>query len=164
MRSRRALVFCGVLVACVGCDHAVKRIAESALAGSPGISLAADLVRFELASNPGAFLNLGAGLPEAFRVGLFLLGIPVLLAVVCAQILRAGRTSTPQLLGVALLAGGGLGNWLDRLLHQGAVTDFVSLGVGGLRTGVFNVADVAVLAGIALVLLARPEKRVPTPG
>jgi signal peptidase II len=157
MRGSRVLVFCTVLALCVGCDHAAKRLAESALAGSPGISLAADLVRLELTANSGAFLSLGAGLPDALRHALFLGGIPVLLALVCAQLLRSGRTSRAQLVGVGLLAGGGLGNWLDRLMNGGAVTDFVSIGLGGLRTGVFNVADVAVLLGIALVLLARAE-------
>ncbi|HEY8123705.1 MAG TPA: signal peptidase II, partial [Myxococcota bacterium] len=41
----------------------------------------------------------------------------------------------------------------DRVLNAGAVTDFVSLGVGPLRTGIFNLADVAIMAGAALLLL-----------
>ena len=53
-----------------------------------------------------------------------------------------------------IVCGGGLANWLDRLLHQGAVTDFVSLGVGPLRTGIFNLADVVVVGGVALLLLS----------
>jgi signal peptidase II len=62
-------------------------------------------------------------------------------------------------MNLALLCGGGLANWLDRLLNGGAVTDFVSFGVGWLRTGIFNVADVAIMAGAALLLLpiAREE-------
>lgn len=55
-----------------------------------------------------------------------------------------------------MIAGGGLENWLDRVLHQGAVTDFVSVGVGPLCTGIFNLADVCILAGVVLLLLARP--------
>jgi lipoprotein signal peptidase len=34
------------------------------------------------------------------------------------------------------------------------VIDFVSLGIGGLHTGIFNVADVAITAGIVVTLLA----------
>ena len=56
--------------------------------------------------------------------------------------------------------GGGLGNWLDRVMHDGAVTDFVSLGLGGLRTGIFNVADLAVVAG-TLLLVASARRRAP---
>jgi len=38
---------------------------------------------------------------------------------------------------------------------RGSVIDFVNVGVGPLRTGVFNVADVAIMAGIAALALAQ---------
>ncbi len=44
------------------------------------------------------------------------------------------------------------GNLLDRVLHHGRVIDFMNLGIGNLRTGIFNVADVFITAGIVLVL------------
>lgn len=162
--SSRILFFALPLLACVGCDQATKHLAVSALAGSPGVSLAADAVRFELFRNPGGFLSLGAELPETLRHVLFVFGVPLLLAGVCAGLL-SGYASRRRLLGAALLAGGGLGNWLDRLLHDGAVTDFVSVGFGGLRSGVFNLADLAVGLGIALVLWAgeRPSGAGPPP-
>ncbi len=154
MKQGRILVFAIPLFVCIGCDQATKRIAESALAGSPGLSLAGDALRLELVSNPGGFLSLGAELPGALRRALFVAGVPLLLAVVCAGLL-SGDAPRRRIVGTALLAGGGLGNWLDRLLQGGAVTDFVSVGVAGLRTGVFNVADLAVGLGIALVLWSR---------
>ena len=124
------------------------------LAGSHGLNLFGDTVRFELTSNPGAFLSLGAGLPEPVRhVLLLLVLVPVSLALVCCLSLF-GRTRLPRsgLVALGLVAGGGLGNWLDRLLHDGSVTDFVSVGLGRFRTGIFNVADIAVLAGILLLM------------
>jgi lipoprotein signal peptidase len=54
MRTR--LAFAAVLLFSAGCDQATKRIAVDQLAASPPISLAGDLVRFELAANPGGFL------------------------------------------------------------------------------------------------------------
>jgi len=45
---------------------------------------------------------------------------------------------------------GGISNLIDRILW-GSVVDFMSVGVGPLRTGIFNVADVAVMIGIALI-------------
>jgi signal peptidase II len=48
------------------------------------------------------------------------------------------------------VTGGGLSNLLDRILHHGGVTDFVILGSGGLRTGIFNLADVAIFLGSVL--------------
>lgn len=157
MIQRPLLAFCLLLAVCVGCDHASKQAATSLLAGAPALALAGDAVRFELVSNPGAFMSLGAGLPDALRLFLLLGAVPVMIALVCVALSRSARGSRAVLVGLALLAGGGFGNWLDRLMNGGAVTDFVSIGVGPLRTGVFNLADVAVIAGVLLVVLATRE-------
>jgi len=154
MKRCQALIFVALLLVPVGCDHVAKQIAHQALANSHTVSLAADTLRFELTSNPGAFLSLGADLPSGLR-RLILLGlVPLLLAVICVVAFRAGSPAGWSLLAPALVAGGGLANWLDRLQHGGAVTDFVSIGVGPLRTGVFNLADVSIVAGVALLLLS----------
>ena len=154
MIRRPLLAFCLLLAACVGCDHASKQAAASLLADLPPLALAGDAVRFELVSNPGAFMSLGAGLPETLRHVLLLGVVPVVIALVCLAFARAARSSRVLLVGLAFLAGGGFGNWLDRLLNGGAVTDFVSIGLGPLRTGIFNLADVAVIAGVCLVVLS----------
>jgi signal peptidase II len=43
--------------------------------------------------------------------------------------------------------GGGISNLLDRLIQDGGVTDFLSVGFGEFRTGIFNLADVYILLG-----------------
>jgi signal peptidase II len=149
----RSVVFLATLLASAGCDQAAKHVAREVLAGSPAVSLAADTVRFELALNPGGFLSFGAGLPEEIRSLFFLVVVPLGLLLSCVLLLRAGPLPGAALVGLGLVAGGGIANWIDRLV-AGAVTDFVSLGLGGLRTGIFNVADVSVLAGVAALLLA----------
>ena len=154
MKRSQALVFVALLLVPVGCDHVAKQIARSTLTGSAGVSLAADTLRFELTQNPGAFLSLGAGLPSGLRHLVFLGLVPTLLAVVSILALRSGFSSGWSLLGLSLVAGGGIANWLDRLQHGGAVTDFVSVGLGPLRTGVFNLADVSIVFGMALLLLS----------
>ena len=93
MKRSQALIFVAFLLVPVGCDHVAKRIAHDALAGSPGLSLAADTLRFELASNTGAFLSLGAGLPSGLRQLIFLGLVPALLVVICAIALRTGFAS-----------------------------------------------------------------------
>jgi signal peptidase II len=64
-------------------------------------------------------------------------------------------------LACALLLGGAIGNLIDRVRFDGLVIDFLNLGVGPLRTGIFNVADVAVSVGALLLILphfaAKPE-------
>ena len=153
------MLFAVLLIATVGCDHATKQIAQARLEPLGVVSLAADTVRLELAANPSGFLGLGARLPEELRRSLFVVLVPCALLGISLLLLRAGPVDTRRLLAAALIVGGGLANWLDRLLHDGAVTDFVSLGVNGLRTGIFNVADVAILAGVALALLQPRAQR-----
>ena len=151
---RRALAFVAVLLATAGCDHATKRIASDVLAAAPPLSLAAGLLRFELATNAGGLLSVGAGLPAELRRFLFLAVVPLGLLAAGLAVLRSTSLSGASLGGLSLLLGGGLANWLDRLAHGGLVTDFVSLGLGPLRTGIFNVADLAVMLGAAVLLVA----------
>ncbi|TDI34074.1 MAG: signal peptidase II, partial [Acidobacteria bacterium] len=41
-----------------------------------------------------------------------------------------------------------------RLFHDGHVIDFLRVGVGGLRTGLFNIADAAIVFGLIGLLFA----------
>ena len=60
-----------------------------------------------------------------------------------------------QVVGSALIASGGISNWIDRVRDSGVVVDFLNVGVGTLRTGIFNVADLAIVAGLAVLLSSR---------
>jgi signal peptidase II len=53
---------------------------------------------------------------------------------------------------LALLAGGAAGNLVDRVMH-GAVTDFVELHAGNFYWPAFNLADSAITAGAALMVI-----------
>jgi len=74
-----------------------------------------------------------------------------LIGLVCAS-LFARRLSTTRFVALALVAGGGLSNLIDRLVYDGRVTDFLNVGIGSLRTGIFNLADTAILAGALLLI------------
>lgn len=65
--------------------------------------------------------------------------------------------SPSSILAYALLLAGGLGNLIDRVMYGGYVVDFINIGIGPLRTGVFNVADVVVVAGALLLLTGMPR-------
>jgi signal peptidase II len=152
-RAFRLTLVAGVLLCLVGCDQVAKTLARASLAASPPVSLLDDCVRFELAQNRGAFLSLGEGLPGAARYLLFVVLVGGALAVTLVFTLRLRGASPVQLVALSLLTGGGLGNLIDRLVHDGAVVDFVSIGVGPLRTGIFNVADAAITLGVLLLLI-----------
>jgi len=54
---------------------------------------------------------------------------------------------------LALVAGGALGNLLDRLRSPLGVIDFIDVGIGDSRFWIFNVADIGVTVGALLLAL-----------
>ena len=53
-----------------------------------------------------------------------------------------------KLLSFSLVIAGGLGNIIDRIVYDRHVTDFMNMGINNIRTGIFNVADVCITAGV----------------
>jgi len=149
---QRIAVVTLTLLCCVGCDQMSKSAARSLLASGNAQSYFGDSLRLQLVENPGSFLSLGASLPAHFRFALFTAAVAALLIGLVAASLFARRLQPWRVVALALVAGGGISNLIDRLLYQGRVTDFLNVGIGGVRTGIFNVADMAIMAGALLLL------------
>ena len=143
-----------ILIACTGCDQMTKNIAKESLASSAPISLLNDSIRVEYTENPGAILGLGADLPSEIRLPFFIIFVGVVLTLTLVFAVKTYSLSLMQLVGLSLIAAGGIGNLLDRLFNHGAVIDFVRLGLGLFRTGIFNLADVAILIGVSTLLFS----------
>ena len=161
-RLTRIGLVAAVLACCVGCDQFTKHVAQSQLKGRPAHRFFGDTFRLEYAENPGAFLGLGGRLPPTAR---FVVLVAVNLAIttgLLGAIILGWRMTVVQLAGCALLLAGALGNLIDRLRFDGLVVDFMNLGVGPLRSGIFNVADVAITVGAVLLVLPAAAKE-PTP-
>ena len=146
--KRAALLI--LIVTTVGCDRVTKHFAASTLPQMPRQSFFADTVRLEYIENPGAFMGLGAEWRPEVRVLLFTVGNALLLS---AMVLVAWRLrwSGAAVAGLGLLVAGGGSNLIDRVA-RGHVIDFLNVGLGPLRTGIFNVADMAVMLGAALIV------------
>ena len=152
-RSRLVLAM-AILCSCVGCDQPTKIIAMKSRRDQPPRSYFADTVRLDYAQNPGGFLSVGANLPNSFRTGLFV-GTNCVMMLGQLSFLNLKR-NIPLLLFVSLVyvLSGGVCNLIDRVCNNGLVTDFINVGIGPIRTGVFNVADMAITFGaIAIGLL-----------
>lgn len=147
--TKRLLLIVAILFSCVGCDQVTKSVAKTYLADGHAIVLAGDTVRLQLAKNYGAFLGLGDSIGAAR--GMLLSGV---VGVVLAALLVYLFISKPQnplvVASVALIVGGGVGNLIDRVRYGGYVVDFLNVGIGSLRTGIFNVADMAIMTGVIL--------------
>lgn len=147
--------WCVVLVlaaSTVGCDAVTKRLAAESLAGFPAQSFLGDTVRLTYVENAGGFLNLGATLPPWARMTVFTVAVGAFLLLMVAAAWRSGWRQW-HTVALSLLLAGGFSNWVDRL-NDGRVVDFLNVGIGALRTGIFNVADVAIMVGVALFLFA----------
>lgn len=152
--SKRLLLIFTLLISCVGCDQASKSVAKTYLSETDAISFVGESVRLQLAKNYGAFLSLGDSLPASWRSGLLLGGVSLVLVCLIAYSLVATALTPFSVSAIALAVGGGLSNLIDRLQYGGYVVDFINLGFGPLRTGIFNLADVAIMAGVIGLVLS----------
>jgi len=155
----RLLLVSTLLICCVGCDQIAKQVVRSQLTLWESHSYLSDTVRLIYVENAGAFLGFGDSLSKSARTFVFrgAVGLIVLGLLWAAAFARGiGRW---QIIGLALLGAGGLGNLIDRVLYDGRVTDFLNLGLGSLRTGIFNIADVLEVTGVVLFVLALRTQR-----
>ena len=124
-----------LLICCVGCDQVTKHFAKETLHGRPPQSFAFDTFRLEYALNPGGFLSRPQPCTSPSLLGIVALNAMFLAA---AFYILATKWNMHFVKFVALvfLMAGGIGNLIDRALHNGLVTDFANLGVGPVRTGI----------------------------
>ena len=163
MLTTKAKAFWPLLLLLVFADCTTKRLAEEHLVPEHiPHPVVGDVVRLTLAYNPDAAFSFSLG--QHSRVGFTVLAIAVLVA------LGSVYRSTPaqdrlQAAALALVAGGAIGNVMDRFRTPGGtyrgVVDFIDIGVGGWRFWTFNLADVGVTCGailLALLLLRRGDR------
>jgi signal peptidase II len=102
------------------------------------------------------------GLLTGFGAGGSWLLAAVALAVVVALGMWLYRAESRVVaLALGTIAGGAIGNVADRLRY-GAVVDFIDAHVGGWHWYVFNVADAAIVCGVAtLVIESQWPRRAP---
>jgi signal peptidase II len=149
--ARKAIWFWPVLATLVLADCSTKELVESALRNDPGPhALVGEWLRLTLAYNTGAAMSLSFG--PASRVvfsGLALLALVILITLYR----RTAPDGALRAVSLALVAGGALGNLLDRLQSPLGVVDFIDIGVGNARFWTFNLADVGVTVGAVLLAI-----------
>ena len=134
-------------------DQGTKRLVEGSIRFGESIPVLPNVLYLtHTRNNGGAFGILGG------QSSLLMLGSAVAVAFVVWMLVQ-GSHKIATTLGCGLVLGGAAGNLLDRLT-TGDVTDFLDLEFWPLREWpVFNVADVAIVLGVTVLLLAslRPE-------
>ena len=151
--ARKAWLITLVSCACVGGDQVTKAIARNHLPTSQPITLLGNMVRLQYAENHGAFLGLGARLPSPVRFWAFTVIVGAMLMGMLRFVWISQEMNGMSVTGVSLILGGGFSNLLDRVLRSGAVVDFMNIGIGNVRTGIFNLADVAIMVGAGMLFV-----------
>jgi signal peptidase II len=136
------------------------RVSKSwAMANLPPLiprQIAGDYLRFTLHWNQGAAM--GTTLGSFSRVG-FSLAAVFVLVMLALFYRRAPVRPAGMQIALGLIAGGAVGNLIDRVSSAKGVVDFIDVGIGNARFWTFNVADSAVTCGA--VLLAFTLSRIP---
>ncbi len=156
-RLRPALLAAVLLL--VGCDHVTKHVAKMDLEGRPPHGLAAGILDLRYTENTDSGFGLLRWASSSVRTPLLTtMQLAGGLAFLLLSLQR--RVSRPACLALLLLAGGALGNGLDRLIH-GHVVDFVHV----VHWPVFNMADIYITVGGILLAVAprRASPNVPAP-
>ena len=147
VKHNNKLVPVALLLVTIGTDQYTKFQVGKLFDASTEMSFLNSFFKLSFIRNHGGFLGIVNNLPEIYKffllyICVFLLLLACLIYLFCLK-QRTARYNIP----LAFVTGGGLSNLLDRLLHNGGVTDFLSIGVGNLRTGIFNLADIYILFG-----------------
>lgn len=133
-------------------DCATKRAVEERLDVGVPRPVVGETVRFTLSYNTNAAMGFQLG-GESRRLVLSALTMAALL-VLGVLYHRTRPSDRLRVIGVALVAGGALGNLLDRLRSAAGVVDFIDVGVRDVRFWTFNVADMGITIGAILLMLA----------
>jgi len=147
----RGLLFLGLAALVVVVDQLTKRMAEDRLqrtgVRSVPLPFVGDFLRFTYVENRGAAF----GLLQDQTAFFVLVGVLVI-GVIAASYRYLPRSGVRLHLALGLQLGGAVGNLIDRI-RQGYVVDFVDFGYHANWWPVFNVADSAIVVGVALLAL-----------
>jgi signal peptidase II len=141
-----------VLALNIGCDQVSKAIVRHKMTDYDQIGFLHNHLTLMKVENKGAFLSVGNTLTGPIR--LIMLNLLPLSAVLFGLYFIFSRADLNRitLFAVIMIVGGGIGNIYDRIVH-GSVTDFLHINFEVFQTGIFNVADMSIMAGMFTLLI-----------
>ena len=149
--TKNILIFIIVFMSII-LDQVTKKIAYAYLAGSKNISIFHNVFLLQYTENTGGFLGMGSAIPENIRFWVFSVSVALFLLILLIYLIFSKSFTIRQTVALSAIIGGGIGNLIDRFLNHGRVVDFMNVGIGPVRTGVFNVADLFITFGAIFLL------------
>lgn len=163
-KKGKIILFFTCCIAFITCDRVTKEFAKTHLQGSESMSYFHDTFRLMYVENTGAALSIGDTLPKTVSFWLLsMLPLFFLCVVAIYSIKHLAQMGTMKILSLSMIFSGGIGNIIDRIVFDRHVTDFMNMGIGDIRTGIFNVADVFVTSGvIGLLIFFKDNNKIET--
>lgn len=149
MKGRFFLIALGIL----GVDILTKLRVSTTMGPADAIEIIPGYLRFSYVRNSGVAFGLFDGHPSPWKP--YVLAALAVIAVVVI-VYYSLRTPAERVLlqtALAVIAGGVLGNFIDRIVH-GSVVDFIEFHIrDSFHWPTFNIADSAITIGIAMLLI-----------
>jgi signal peptidase II len=133
-------------------DRITKSMAIKYLREEMPINIFDNLIILVYAENTGAFLSLGENWNIYIKYTVLLI-IPIIICIIALIYLMVNEIKLYRIIILSCIIGGGIGNLVDRLFNNFTVIDFMNFGIGKIRTGVLNAADLSVTFGVIILLI-----------
>ena len=138
-------LFCITAAAVLALDIITKLIVSSGMELGSSIAILPGIFELTYIHNTGAAWGVLAGKQVLLQV----LTAILLIIVIVYAVVKRNVLSKPETVSLALIIGGGLGNFLSRLV-KGYVVDFLNIQI----IPVFNVADIGITIGCILLIIS----------
>jgi signal peptidase II len=149
MRSRDAAV--AIIVAVLTLDRITKLYIQHNFSPLDIVEVFPGIFNIVHAENPGAAFSMLADAPLAVRRAVLIVLSGAVMVTIGFLLFRGRQENAMTATGLALVLGGALGNFWDRVV-TGTVTDFIQVFLGSYEYPSFNVADSAIFCGAVLLL------------
>lgn len=146
------LAFFTIIVAVVCLDQATKLWIMDHFVLHESRVVIADLFNLTYLTNNGAAFSILAGQPALWRQIFFLCTAGAALVFIWIAQRSYGRRSLWYTVALSLIAGGAIGNMIDRI-RLGFVVDFLDVYVGTSHWPAFNIADSAITVGVLVFIV-----------
>lgn len=137
-----------IILSCIGIDQITKLIARKSLQGKPSVPVIKDFFHLTYVENRGGAWGAFSG-----KLWLFII-ITVFALGLMFYLMKDFDIVNNKLysISICLIIAGAIGNFIDRIVFK-YVTDFLDFYIFGYDFPVFNVADICITIGVAMLLV-----------
>jgi signal peptidase II len=148
----RLVLILAIIITNIGCDQVSKKMVRSNVESDKIVPVVGHYLVITNVENTGAFLSIGNSLSRSSKT-ILLSALPMLALIAAMVYMLTQKTiSRTMIWGLCFIVGGGIGNLFDRIAY-GSVTDFLYIKAGIFHTGIFNMADLSIMTGVAIIFL-----------